>query len=214
MTPVGTDGFRLPLRMAAPREGWTVKVTADGLSTMPTLLMPDGHEAHWPGGGQQGGQMVEASGKDALNGAIVVGPVATADTIVSRHRTGERHVQLTGMLPPAAPPKAGGTLRIYWDRSRSRLNDHRDAEYALLRRTIATMRAPRIEVVTFASDGATRTVTSTADAAIEAVRSVGYRGATSFAAVAETAGPAEAGAELPTDRCLLFSDGRSTIDRA
>ena len=214
VAPVGAEGFRLPLRIAAAREGWTVRVVADGVRAMPALLMPDGRQGTWQGGGQQGGQTAEASGKGTLNGAIVVAPVATADTIVSRHRTGERYVQLSGMLPPAAAPKAGGTLRVYWDRSRSRLSDRHGAEYALLRQVIAALQPRQIEIVTFASDGATRTVAATADAAIEAVRGVRYRGATSFEAVAEAAGSATATAGTPTDRCLLFSDGRPTIDRA
>ncbi len=214
VAPVGAEGFRLPLRIAAAPEGWTVRVVADGVRAMPALLMPDGRQGTWQSGGQQGGQTAEASGKGTLNGAIVVAPVATADTIVSRHRTGERYVQLSGMLRQAAAPKVGGTLRVYWDRSRSRLADRHETEYALLRQVIAALQPRQIEIVTFASDGATRTVAATADAAIEAVRGVRYRGATSFEAVAEAAGPATATAETSTDRCLLFSDGRATIDRA
>ncbi len=214
VAPIGAEGFRLPLRIAAAREGWTVRVMADGVRAMPALLMPDGRQGTWQGGGQQGGQSAEASGKGTLNGAIVVAPVATADTIVSRHHTSEQYVQLSGMLPPAAASKAGGTLRVYWDRSRSRLLDRHGTEYALLRQVIAALQPQQIEIVTFASDGATRTIAATADAAIEAVRSVRYRGATSFEAVAEAAGSATAKAGTPPDRCLLFSDGRPTIDRA
>jgi hypothetical protein len=203
--PVGPEGFRMPLRLAAPRAGWGVAVTADGTTTAPTLLMPDGQAGRWQGGGSDDGSVAEASGKDALNGAIVIGPVATPDTIASRHRSGERFVQLGGTLPPAHAAGADGTLRIYWDRSRSRLADRHEAEYAVLRRTIAAIQPRRIEVVTFASDGAIRQVAETPEAAIELLRGVRYRGATSFAGVA---------GDGAADRCLLFSDGRVTIDRA
>ncbi len=210
--PIGVEGLRLPLRLAAPRAGWGVTVTADGMATAPTLLMPDGQTGRWQddgqNNGQRDGQSATASGKTALNGAIVIGPVTTPDTIASRHRSGERFVQLTGALPPAmtAPDAAqGGTLRIYWDRSRSRLADRHEAEFALLRRTVAAIRPQRIEIVTFASDGATRQTAATPEAAIELLRGVRYRGATSFAAVA---------GDGAADRCLLFSDGRVTINRA
>ncbi len=206
--PIGVEGLRLPLRIAAPRAGWGVTVTAGGMATAPTLLMPDGQTGRWQDDGQRDGRSTTASGKTALNGAIVIGPVTTPDTIASRHRSGERFVQLTGALPPAmtTPDAApGGTLRIYWDRSRSRLADRHEAEFALLRRTFAAIRPQRIEIVTFASDGATRQTAATPEAAIELLRGVRYRGATSFAAVAR---------DGVADRCLLFSDGRATIDRA
>ncbi|HXH15917.1 MAG TPA: VIT domain-containing protein [Sphingomonas sp.] len=201
VAPLGVEGYRLPLRFAAPSEGWTVKIAATGLSSTPTLLMPDGSVGRWRGDGQA----ADAAGKNALNGAIVIGPVATTDTIVSRHRSGERFVQIEGVLPPIGPAPSGGTLRIYWDRSRSRLGDRHDAEYALVRRTIAAERPRRIEIVTFASDGVMRSVADTPDAAIETLRGVRYRGATSFAGAA---------GDGSADHCLLFSDGRPTIDRA
>jgi len=97
-------------------------------------------------------------------------------------------------------------VRVYWDRSRSRLKDDHVAEFALLRATLTRMKPRSIELVTFNSSGATRAVLGNAEAVIARLRTVRYRGATSFAPIARDAAPA--------DRCLLFSDGRPAIDLA
>jgi hypothetical protein len=143
-------------------------------------------------------------GPSALEGELRVTPAAMPDTLVSEHRSGERDVQLGGALVAPSAGASGGRLRIYWDRSRSRLSSNLDGEIGLARRLIERMHPASIELVAFNSSGAERITAPSADAAAAWLKALVYRGATSYAPLAH---------DVVTDRCLLFSDGGPTIDR-
>lgn len=183
VAPLGAEGYRLPLHFDAPSEGWTITTQHVGGSGSPDTT---------------------STGQGALDSAVTIRPVTPEPVLASRNRSGETFLQLSGDLPPARATHPE-RLRVYWDRSRSRRDDRHDAELALLRRVLAELKPAAIEVVTFNSSGAERFDAADADAAVEHLRAVRYRGATSFAAL----GTESTGA----DRCLLFSDGRVTIDR-
>ncbi len=147
-----------------------------------------------------------AKGQGALTGQLSIARPALPEVLMSTNALGERYLQLSGRMPGVAAVPRASRVRVYWDRSRSRLKDDHVAEFALLRATLARMKPRSIELVTFNSSGATRAVLGNAEAVIARLRTVRYRGATSFAPIARDAAPA--------DRCLLFSDGRPSIDLA
>ena len=178
VSPVGPDGYRLPLRFDADQR-WTILTE------------------------RLGGLATRREGKGSFDSALTMAAAPRAATLASRHRTGETFVQLSGALPDAKA-RPVGTLRVYWDRSRSRRDDRHDAELALLRRVLALMKPARVDVVAFNSSGSLALEGAMPDSAIEWLRTVRYRGATSYAAL-------RGGAAV--DRCLMFTDGRVTIDR-
>ncbi|MEA3011852.1 MAG: hypothetical protein QOD42_397 [Sphingomonadales bacterium] len=140
-----------------------------------------------------------------LDGGIVIPMTAGAALQVSRHANGERFFELRDRAlrggGEAAPPRS---VNVLWDRSLSRADDDLDAEIAMLRRYLERARPQTIELILFDSGGIERVRAASAAALIARLRSVRYRGATSFATLA--------GARL-TGTCLLFSDGLATIDR-
>lgn len=204
VVPVAADGgYRLPVSIEAPTDGWSIAVQASGVRDAPVVTLPDRHPLTLQKTAD--GFAARAEGKsEAVSGTLGIARAAMPDLLLSRHASGEYELQLGGILPASADGPASGTVRIYWDRSRSRLDSRTDAEIALLRRYIETAKLASVELVAFNSTGAERHVaTSGADAAawLGALR---YRGATSFAALTH---------DTPVDRCLLFSDGGATIDR-
>ncbi|MES2445363.1 MAG: VIT domain-containing protein [Pseudomonadota bacterium] len=202
--PYAEESYILPLRTAAPREGWSISVRTSGGAVAPSLGWPGHSDAVMSRDGA--GWAVAERGKGGLIGPLTIRRPVLPDAESSRNALGERYLQLAGAT--GAAPAAGqtGRVRIYWDRSRSRLDDRLDAELALLRRALDALRPAAIEVVTFNSSGAERRTVADADAAVALLRGVRYRGATSFAPLAADTAPA--------DRCLLFSDGLATVDRA
>jgi tetratricopeptide (TPR) repeat protein len=124
------------------------------------------------------------------------------ESIASRHSTGETYLQLAGKLP-ARQADQGGTLRIYWDKSRSRRDHDHQAEYRRVREAIAALKPERIEWVAFSSGEPERALLKDADEAVRRASALRYGGATSFGKIA---------GDAPARNCLLVSDGRPTID--
>jgi hypothetical protein len=197
----GEDVYVLPLDLPAPAEGWSIDVRAEGVRVAPSLTWPGREAIAMTAQGSGFGAREE--GKRALNGLLVIGRPALPEALASRNTLGERFVQLSGTVPAGAADTAE-RLRIYWDRSRARLGEHKD-EIALLRRVLAGLKPREIEVVTFNSTGAERRKVAGADAAIALLEGVRYRGATSYAPLA--------GDLVRADRCLLFTNGTPTVDR-
>ncbi|MEG3148749.1 VIT domain-containing protein [Sphingomonas sp. ZT3P38] len=203
-TAPATDGFSLPLRFAAPSGGWSIAVRASGMAAMPALIWPTGSAMALRRDGDA--WVAAAEGRTALTGRLSIARPALPDAVMSRNRLGERYLQLSGFMPGAAALPRANRVRIYWDRSRSRLKDDHQAEFALLRATLARLKPRSIELVTFNSSGASRAVVADAEAVIARLRTVRYRGAASFAPIA--------GDSAPADRCLIFSRGRPSVDFA
>lgn len=197
----GEDVFVLPLD-AAP-ERWSIGVRASGVAAAPSLT--------WPGRGPIAmvrtgdGFAAREEGTRALEGLLILGRPALPEAVASRNAMGEQFVQLSGAMPGGSAMLPSDRVRIYWDRSRGRLGEHKD-ELELLRRALAVLKPNTIEIVTFSSSGARRQAVASADAAIALLKGVTYRGASSFAPLAAE--------KAPADRCLLFSDGRPSIDRS
>lgn len=198
------DIYLLPLSVQ-PSEGWSITVRSSD-ATAPGVSWPGRAVGPMVREGQ--GWIAKGEGKSELSGALTLSRAAGSAVpvaLVSRNSLGERFVQLSGASGPVVPGPAG-KVRIYWDRSRSRLQGRHEDELALLRRTLIALAPRSIEIVLFNSSGAERKTVANVDAAIAALKAVRYRGASSFAALTNETEPAY--------RCLLFSNGRPAIDRA
>lgn len=196
------ETWLLPLDIA-PRDGWSISVSVAGDGPAPSISWPG--RSVGPMARDSAGWRERAEGRAPLSGTLAIGRGALPSALMSRNALGERYVQLSGALPTGQPGRSD-SVRIYWDRSRSRARGRHDDELALLRRTLVARAPKRIELVLFNSSGAERRTVSTIDAAINALKAVRYRGASSMAALSRES--------APVDRCLLFSNGRPSIDRA
>jgi len=206
VTPAG--GYRLPLAIDAPAEGWSIAVHVSGVASAPVLTGPDGHKLSFEKSGD--GYDAKREGKRALQGDLKIEDVAPLDLVVSTHRSGERNIELGGEFPSLATGrKLEQRLRIYWDRSRSRRDGDLDREIALVGRLVGATHPAIVELVSFNSSGAERKIASSADDAVAWLKGLHYRGATSFAALAKEEAFAK---ETAADHCILFSDGKPTID--
>ena len=204
VAPVPLDGYRLPIAIEAPAESWSIAAHATGAIEAPAIALPGG--AHLALERVADGYAGKSTGKsEPLSGALLVARAAAPDVLVSAHRNGEYDLQLGGALPAmAAARPAPQRLRIYWDRSRSRLGSDIAAEIALVRAYIERVHPATIELVGFNSSGAERQTVESADAAAAWLKTLRYRGATSFANLTD---------DIAADRCLLFSDGKPSIER-
>jgi len=195
VSPIGSS-WELPLGVNAS-QGWSVDVAAAGA----------GNDAYAVALGSRpasGGANLTERGTGRLDGSLRIESLRSAEGIASRHPTGEIFWQAAGPLPPAVA-STGGTVRILWDRSRSRRDQDHKAELKRVDEALKALAPARIEWVAFSSGTPQRTVLSSpADVAAQAA-ALRYAGATSFQTIA---------GESPVDTCLLVSDGRATLDQS
>lgn len=207
VTPIDpAAGYAFPFNSRSKIGQVSLKLTAAG-TTVPPEITGTSLDLRWRG--DAGTYTAEASARDVvLAGTLRLAPVTVAAPLqYAGHSSGERFFLLSDRVPGAVPVRtAAERLRIYWDRSRSRLDDALESEVTLIRRLTDDLKPSAIDIVLFGSGAPTlRTVTSAreAEAVLEALR---YRGATSFEGLSALSLP-------PADLCLLFSDGRATVDR-
>lgn len=204
VTPVDpVEGYVLPLASRGPVGEARIAVRA---AARPRVDGP-GLTLDWQAGGDSALARAEARNV-RLEGALRVAPPAPEQPLLlSRHSTGGRFFTLDDAAPAAAARRERiERLRVYWDSSRSRLDDRTADELALLRRAVDELRPAAIDLVLFGS--AAPKVLRLADGAglAAAIEDIHYRGATSYAGLP--------GLDLPdADLCLLFTDGVATIDR-
>lgn len=196
------EGYVLPMRPSGPVGRYTLHIERDAGQ----IGFPDGL-GQTPG---ENGAAVDVERWGAqLDGALRITPI-TADSAarltLSRHANGEAFFTLDAPLPVGASgPDRSAPVHIFWDRSASRIDDDRTAELALLTQWLAQRRPRSITLSLFDSSGVeTRHIASGAELAA-ALAGVHYAGGTSFAALGQV--EVAQGAS-----CLLFSDGRVTID--
>ena len=197
-------GYVLPLRNTGEIGRFALDVAVDGEPG--NLQVPGANDVLWQTREGSSRFALERQ-RTALDGDLVISAPRQATGLrVSRHGNGGRFFEIRdfaagGRDGPAAPP---GTLTLLWDRSLSRADDDLDAEIALARAYVEQARPRAIELVLFDSAGLERVRIPNAEALVQRLRAVRYRGATSYAVLA--------GARLD-GTCLLFSDGLATIDR-
>jgi hypothetical protein len=123
--------------------------------------------------------------------------------LVSEHPGAERFFDLV-LSAPQARASSASQLHIFWDRSVSRTDDSLKAE-AKLAEDYANARKLRTVKVTMFDSGAVETRDIAVDRLTEELGRVRYRGATSYATLK--------GIDISSSAdCLMFSDGRVTID--
>lgn len=207
VTPIDPrEGFALPLSSRDKVGQVSLRVRASGVSAAPKLSGFSLDPA-WTGSAGAYEAKASASGTRLSGTLRIAAPVQTSPLLFTGHRAGERFFQLADVAPDTRPAAAKpNRVRIYWDRSRSRLDDALESEITLLRRALDDLGPSAIDIVLFGSGAPQlRSVASAreAEAVLEAVR---YRGGTSFEGLSALPLPA-------ADLCLLFSDGRATVDR-
>ena len=200
--PVSPTGYHLPIAVEAPAEGWRVAVQANGLDAPPAIRLPGGVHLV-PAHNADGYVGALERTRTPLVGEISIDATAMPAVVVSEHSSGERDLQIGGALTTGVTAK-GEKLRIYWDRSRARLDGDPAAAIALVRQTVDRLAPSSIELVAFNSSGAMRTTVATGEGAAAWLKAISYRGATSYAPIAH---------DVATARCLLFAESGPTIDR-
>jgi hypothetical protein len=195
VTPLGS-GWELPLNVDA-RDGWSVDVASSAQSG-------SNYAIGLGGGSRAERDGLHESAKGALNGNLRIETSRQPEAVASRHATGEIFWQASGRLP-AAPPVRAGSVRILWDRSRSRRDQDHAAELRRVDEAVKALSPQRIEWVAFSSGAPQRATLSSFDDVSRRAAALRYGGATSFESIA---------ADTPADVCLLVSDGRATLDQS
>jgi tetratricopeptide (TPR) repeat protein len=204
VTPLDArDGYRLPLGIDAPVGTLRFSVEVSGLAGAPRIDLPSGVS-----GQLSEGKLVFSGQEVRIGGAlaIVAAQAATALT-VSEHPGEGRFFELSDRLPALPPSGAPArAVHIFWDRSVSRLDDELEAERALLGDWLRAKGAEQVGVTLFDSGAPETHEGLSPAAALALIAAQRYRGGTSYSALAETR-------VAPGTPCLLFSDGRATLDK-
>lgn len=198
------DGLVLPLSGAERVAAMSVRLRISDVAAAQAVRI-GGETLRLAGG--SGSFTGEASFANArLDSLRIAAPRPSASLLHTAHRSGDTFFQLSDAVARSDARLAPARLRIYWDRSRSRLDDRLDDEAALVRRLIERLAPSATDIVLFGSAAPQIRTVATGRDAEALLNGVRYRGATSFEGLGRiTAAPA--------DLCLIFSDGISTISR-
>jgi len=185
------DGYSLPLSVGDKVKHF--KLSIDGEAKI--LALPEGLPSS--------GKVIEAEAV-SLKGPLRLAP-ANRDQpmLVVQHPGAERFFDITA---PAARATGShrGPLHIFWDRSVSRTDDELVSE-AQLAQDMATRRGARRIAVTLFDSGKAETLDIATDQLAARLGDVRYRGGTSYMTLNGV--KVAKGAD-----CLMFSDGRVSID--
>jgi tetratricopeptide (TPR) repeat protein len=201
------SGWALPISLTRSVRKTEFRVQAQGVKSAPNLVLPSPLKAEWRT--EDGTFVAQVSGKNQkLSGEIRLGPpTPTSPMVTTYHSNGQRFFQLSDEFPATNGARAAPKrLRIYWDRSRSHMDDAPEAEAALVSRFLERAKPTAIDVVLFNSSGVTVETRNTAAAVSELLKGVVYRGGTSFAVL-------QSARIAPASMCLMVSDGIATVDR-
>ncbi len=206
--PIPAHGSRtIRLRMVSqfdPDTGYTLPLSvADKVKRFRMAVDGEAKVIAVPRGLAPSGDVIEAENV-ALQGSLRLTPADRASPmLVSQHPGAERFFDIVGPAPRDYSSQRG-PLHIFWDRSVSRTDDELLAE-ARLAQDLAVRRGLRRVTLTLFDSGKVDTADVDTDRLADRLKDVRYRGGTSYAGLAPVS-PAR-GAD-----CLLFSDGRVSID--
>ncbi len=156
-----------------------------------------------PQGLPSSGRTIEAENV-ALKGPLRLAVASRSQPmLVSQHPGAERFFDITAPAARATSSQRG-PLHIFWDRSVSRTDDELQAE-AKLAQDMALRRGARRIAVTLFDSAKAETMDVAADQLAQKLTEVRYRGGTSYMTLDGVR--VAAGAD-----CLMFSDGRVSID--
>lgn len=195
-------GYVLPMRPSGAVGRLTMRLESD--SGRPAqVTLPGRFNAEW-----QGGVLAVDDWSGLLSGELRLSPAAPGGNAmtVSRHANGESFFDIEGASPSMPAAANNGPLHIFWDRSFSRADDDLAAEKALLEAWLEAHEPVGAVMLTLFDSGGAQTV-RVADGAQLGVLldDPHYGGGSSFAVLRDV--PVAAGAT-----CMLFSDGRVTLD--
>ena len=199
-------GLSLPLATDAAIGSLGIALRAREVAAPPRFALPGNLGTSWQRTSDGYSATLTASNV-RLEGALWLAPTLPRRALVaSIDGGGQRFFQIRDaerQLTRADHPKS---VRVYWDTSLSRRDDRLADEIDLLERYVREVAPAQLEVVTFSSGGARHARIAAPDQLRRALEGIVYRGATSFA-VLNDARMADA------DVCLLFSDGKATVER-
>eukprot|EP01030_Chromulinospumella_sphaerica_P014389 gene14389-14183_t len=205
-TPLSADRpYVLPLVSGKPLGEGRIEVTARGAAP-PEVTFP-GRKAVAIEVDKGGRMQAGTTWKDeTLDGALTIAAGRpTSPITVTHHSSGDDVFDIVDAAPAPKASEPPRSVRVYWDRSLSRRDDDLARETELLTRYLGAARPASIELVTFASDAPSRRTFTSAAEVETALKAIRYGGATSLAGVLQRS-------EAPADVCLLFTDGRITLD--
>ena len=200
-------GFVLPLETDAAIDSVDIEVTARNIAHAPSVEFPVGLAVTSERSRDR--YIVSASARNAkLSGQLAVAPtLPKREVLVSANARGERFFQIRSKLLPETQPRTPlQRIRVYWDASLSRRDDRLAEEIDILERYVRAIGGVPIDLVTFNSAGARLDEFGSVSQLRAALEGLEYRGGTSFAMLNGIR-------PLDAQICLLFSDGRATIDR-
>ncbi|MEQ1726516.1 MAG: VIT domain-containing protein, partial [Sphingopyxis sp.] len=194
-------GYVLPMRPSGAVGRFTMRIESDD-GAPADVALPGRFNAQW-----QGGVLAVDDWSGMLTGELRLSPSQATGMTVSRHANGQAFFDIEDAAPAASEgASASAPIHIFWDRSYSRADDDLAAEKALLEAYLeAREPAGAVMLTLFDSSGA-ESVRITDGAQLGVILdNPHYGGGTSFAVLRDV--PVAAGAV-----CLLFSDGRVTLD--
>ncbi|MCM8556282.1 VIT domain-containing protein [Sphingomicrobium sediminis] len=192
VAPIGAD-FAIPLRLGEDSGDWSVRVEGAGERAR---LVRGSFDAR--------GEALVASGRGALDTRIEIAAYESDEptALITTHPdTGETYWQVSGQEMIATRPGRMG-LRVFWDRSRSRLGDDHDAALDTIRRAADQLFSGWIQLVAFDASGSDQQQYRDFADFEAAVGALAYRGASSFDGL---------GAAGSASHCILVSDGQATL---
>lgn len=216
-----SDRFESRVYPIFPRQGRTIRIrfssplTASGEYILPLdtgqvgntsiriagiAARPDG-DFDWT---QDGDAWVHSAGAGEVDGVIRFKAEPTDGITVSQHPGEGQFFEIAGMLP-SAPEPIRSDLLIMWDRSVSRLDDALEREAELAGKLAERMDARMVSIHLFDSRGSETIEVAARDVA-DTLKQVRFAGGTSYSDLSDSIGQA-------SGTCVLFSDGRVTIDR-
>ena len=206
--PIQPRGQRtIRLRMVSafdPAEGYVLPLTLPAKAKRVSLMVTgDARIAALPEGLSGKGETIEAENVQ-LKGALKLAPERRESAmLVSEHPGAELFFDI---VAPAPAPREAKNLpvHVFWDRSVSRTDDKLKDEAQLAEDLVVGRGLRRVKLTLFDSGSVETREVDTARLA-EQLAEVRYRGGTSYATLSAT--PVAAGSD-----CLMFSDGRVTID--
>lgn len=183
--PIG-EALEIPLRLAADTKSWTVSVTGQHGDVR---LARHGARSH-----------ANFRGTGALDTVLRIAP-ASDTVLASRHSSGETYWQISGELPQQGR-KTRGTMKVFWDRSRSSLDDDHAAALRSITSAVDELAPSAIELVLFNATDLDRTRVGSIAELTSLIEGVRYGGASSLDLL---------DAEETVDTCLLVSDAQTTL---
>ena len=201
-----TPEFEWPIKLDQPAGSWRISLQMEGLEEKPNVSLPGVSDPERNGRGKYA---ISQSGEESrIDGAISITNLKLPEVLISKHKSRDEFVHISGNLPNASgEPSRPELLRVYWDTSTSHKQGDIELERNMAEAISFAMFAQGIELITFDADQMSQAGFDGPPSLSEELKSIKYLGGSSLAALAKN--PPEDQADL----CLMFYDGVATVDR-